>query len=359
MQNIRTALIFGGNSPEHEISIVSARAVASAIDRSKRELIPLYVSHDGRWYGGATAGDILALDMSELLKHASLEAIRQQLDERCCAGEDDLFRFNFRQQRIEVAFPIIHGSYGEDGRLQGLLDMFGIPYTGCGVEAAALTMDKATTKVMAMHAGIAVADFFSCWRHEYTENPDRIEQMALERFRFPFFVKPAHLGSSVGITKVHTREALRQAFEEAFRLDNRVLCEEMVDGQEVEVAVLGNDEAYAAMPGEIEPGGDFYDFQDKYVQSHAKFFIPARVDAAMLEKIRKEALKTYRALGCRGMSRIDFFVSSASGQVVLNEVNTIPGFTPISMFPKMMAASGMEFPELVEKLLSLALEIRD
>ncbi|TNJ37352.1 D-alanine--D-alanine ligase family protein [Prosthecochloris vibrioformis] len=359
MQNIRTALIFGGNSPEHEISIVSAGAVASAIDRSKRELVPLYVSHDGRWYGGATAMDILSLEMSELLKHEPLDVIRQQLDARCSAGGEDLFGFDFRQERIDVAFPVIHGSYGEDGRLQGLLDMFAIPYVGCGVEAAALTMDKAATKVMAMHAGIAVADFFSCWRHEYLEDPGRIEHMAMERFRFPFFVKPAHLGSSVGITKVHGRKELCQALEEAFMLDNRVLCEEMIEGREIEVAVLGNDEPYAALPGEIEPGGDFYDFRDKYVKSHAQFFIPARVDGEVLEAIRGEALKTYRVLGCRGMSRIDFFVNSVSNLVVLNEVNTIPGFTPISMFPKMMAASGMDFPELVEKLLSLALEKKD
>ncbi|NTW83421.1 MAG: D-alanine--D-alanine ligase [Chlorobiaceae bacterium] len=350
------ALIFGGRSAEHEISIISAKSIAGNIDKERYGVTPLYISHDGTWYLDGIARDILNFDLAAILRNASLEKASSTIKEMVRKAGQQPFDNDFRSAGIDVAFPALHGSYGEDGRIQGFLDTCGIPYTGCGVLASALTMDKALTKLCVADAGIDVAPSITFFTADYHTDPQTVAAGIEEKFAYPFFVKPSSLGSSVGISKVNHSGELSAALETACSLDTKVLVEKAITGREIEIAVLGNDNPVASVCGEIEPGSDFYDYQDKYIDNKAKLFIPARIPEELQEKVRRTALKAYKALGCRGMSRIDFFVDEKTGSVVLNEVNTIPGFTDISMFPMLMEASGTGFRELTDRLLQLALE---
>jgi len=356
MSQRNVALIFGGKSTEHDISIISARSVAAQIDRSRFSLTPIYIDRDGIWHGGICAESVLALDIAALLRSSRPESAKERLDELTAAAAAERFDFTAFREQTDVAFLALHGSNGEDGKIQGCLDTFGVPYTGCGVTASALAMDKALTKLCAMDAGVEVADFMTILSPEYVKNPLKCCDEVARRFSWPVFVKPANLGSSVGISKVHDAGELQPALDEACRLDSKVLVETAISGREIEVAVLGNNDAVASLPGEIVPGSEFYDFEDKYIRNAAKLFIPADLPESVSESVRQSALTVFRALGCSGMSRVDFFIENGTNRIVLNEINTIPGFTDISMYPMMMAASGIDFPELVEKLLFYALE---
>ena len=356
MPRITVALIFGGRSSEHEISIISAKSIAANISTERYKVIPFYITHEGHWLCDGIAQDILNLDLSALLRNSSLEATASTLREMVKEAAQKPFDFDFKSVGIEVAFLTLHGTYGEDGRIQGFLDTCGIPYTGCGVLASALTMDKALTKLCVADAGLAVAPSITLFSADYHADPESIHSLIEQQFAYPFFVKPANLGSSIGISKVHHSAELPSALESACSLDAKVLVEKAISGREIEVAVLGNEQPEVSVCGEIEPGSDFYDYEDKYIHNSAKLFIPARIPGNMQEEVRCAALKAYKALGCRGMSRIDFFVDESTGTIVLNEVNTIPGFTDISMYPRLMDASGIPFPELAERLLQLALE---
>ena len=358
MSKQTVALIFGGKSAEHEISIISARSIAAQIDRNRYELSPLYIDRDGRWHGGACAKSVLALDVSTLLRNAGLSAVSERLGELTDLDEAKRFDFGAFLEKTDVAFIALHGSFGEDGKIQGCLDTLGIPYTGCGLTASALAMDKALTKLCAMDAGVAVADFMTVTSSDYAAHPLGIVVEITKRFGWPLFVKPANLGSSVGISKARNAEELAKALEAACQLDSKVLVEAAISGREIEVAVLGNGETVASVPGEIIPGSDFYSYEDKYIKNEAQLVIPAELPEGVSEEVRKAALRVFKALGCEGMSRVDFFVENGTNRVILNEINTIPGFTDISMYPMMMAASGIGFAELVEKLLLLALEKR-
>ncbi|NTW10210.1 MAG: D-alanine--D-alanine ligase [Chlorobiaceae bacterium] len=350
------ALVFGGKSAEHEISVISARSIEANIDQEKYKVLPLYISHDGRWYLDGIARDLLHLDLAALMRKSSLEDASATLDRMVETARQAPFNHDFISAGIDVAFLVLHGSYGEDGRIQGYLDTCGIPYTGCGVLASALTMDKALTKLCVADAGIAVAPSKTIFSSDYLKDPDSVIAAIESGFAYPFFVKPANLGSSVGISKVRHAGELPGALGNACSLDTKVLVEKTIAGREVEVAVLGNSDPVASVCGEIEPASDFYDYRDKYIDNKAQLFIPARIPEILQEEVRSAALKAYKALGCRGMSRIDFFVDEHSGTIVLNEVNTIPGFTDISMYPMLMEASGTGFRELVDRLLNLALE---
>ena len=356
MPLISVALIFGGKSTEHEISIISAKSIAAHISTSRFKVIPFYITREGVWLSEGIASDILNLDLSALLRASSQAAVSSALREMVDRADQKPFDFDFKRKGIDVAFLALHGSYGEDGRIQGFLDTCGIPYTGCGVLASALTMDKALTKLCAADAGLAVAPSITLFSTDYHADPEAAHKEIEKQFAFPFFVKPANLGSSVGISKVHNVEELPQALHNACSLDSKVLVEKAIQGKEIEVAILGNEQPLASICGEIEPGGDFYDYEDKYIHNAAKLFIPARIPDDLQKEVQRAALKTYKALGCKGMSRIDFFVDEKSGSVVLNEVNTIPGFTDISMYPRLMEATGICFSELAERLLQLALE---
>ena len=356
MSRRTVALIFGGKSAEHEISVISARAVAAQIDSGEFIVTPVYIGPDGRWHGEACSREVIGTDLAALLRSGSPASARERLVEIAAKFHEERFDFNAFRQGTDVAFLVLHGSYGEDGRIQGCLETFGVPYTGCGVTASALAMDKALTKICAMSAGVEVAEFMTILSADYFRDQAKACDAVAARFRWPVFVKPASLGSSVGISKVHDAGELRPALDEACRLDAKVLVETSISGREIEVAVLGNDDPEASLPGEIVPGSEFYDFEDKYIRNNAQLFIPARLTEAESSAIRESALTVYRALGCSGLSRIDFFLENGTGKVILNEVNTIPGFTDISMYPMMMAATGVEFPELVRKLILLALE---
>ncbi len=356
MPLITVALIFGGKSAEHEISIISAKSIAANISTQRFRVIPVYITPDGVWLSEGIARDILNLDLSALLRASSQAAVSSSLRNMVQQALQKPFDLDFKAAGIDVAFIALHGSYGEDGRIQGFLDTCGIPYTGCGVLASSLTMDKALTKLCAADAGLVVAPSITLFSADYHADPEAAHKKIEKQFEYPFFVKPASLGSSVGISKVHSVEELPQALHSACSLDSKVLVEKAVKGREIEVAILGNEQPLASICGEIEPGGDFYDYEDKYIHNTAKLFIPARIPDDLQKEVQSAALKTYKALGCTGMSRIDFFVDEQSRNIVLNEVNTIPGFTDISMFPRLMDATGISFSELVERLIQLAQE---
>jgi D-alanine-D-alanine ligase len=358
MSKQTVALFFGGKSVEHIISIISARAVAAHIDRSIYDIVPLYIDREGRWHGGACAKSVLALDVAAVLRNAGQDAVAERLNELTELDEGKRFDLTAFFESTDVAFLTLHGSFGEDGKIQGCLDTFDVPYSGCGLTASALAMDKALTKICAVDAGVEVAPFMTVMSAKYAADPEAVCDEVAARFALPLFVKPASLGSSVGISKVHDLSDLRPALDKACALDSKVLVETFISGREVEVAVLGNDNPIASVPGEIIPGSDFYDFEDKYVRSDAQLVIPARLPEEVSEAVRAAALTVFRALGCQGMSRVDFFIEHGTNRIILNEINTIPGFTDISMYPMMMEASGIGFSELIGKLLLFALEKR-
>ncbi len=356
MPLISVALIFGGRSTEHEISIISAKSIAANISTQRYRVIPVYITREGIWLCEGIAHDILNLDLSALLRASSPDAVSSTLRNMVQQALQKPFDLDFKAAGIDVAFLALHGSYGEDGRIQGFLDTCGVPYTGCGVLASSLTMDKALTKLCATDAGLVVAPSITLFSTDYHADPGAAHKGIAKQFEFPFFVKPASLGSSVGISKVHSAEELPRALEIACSLDLKLLVEKAITGREIEVAILGNELPQVSICGEIEPGGDFYDYEDKYIHNAAKLFIPARIPDDLQKEVQTAALKTYKALGCKGMARIDFFVDESSREIILNEVNTIPGFTDISMFPRLMEATGISFSELVDRLLQLALE---
>ena len=356
MTPVTVALIFGGRSAEHEISIISAQSIAANINTDRYRVLSIYITYDGQWLCDGIANDILNLNLSTLLRTTSLETAANTLRNMVAESHQNPFDLDFRAAGIDVAFIALHGTYGEDGRVQGFLDTCAIPYTGCGVHASALTMDKALTKLCVAHAGIAVAPSITLFSTDYLKEPEKAHATIEEQFTCPFFVKPANLGSSIGISKVHHYGELPEALQHACSLDWKVLVEKAVTGKEIEVAILGNTQPQASVCGEIEPGKEFYDYQDKYIFNTAKLFIPARISGKLQEETRAAALRAYKALGCRGMSRVDFFVDDLTETIVLNEVNTIPGFTDISMYPRLMEASGISFPKLAERLIELALE---
>ncbi len=356
MSPITVALIFGGRSTEHEISIISAQSIAANIDTERYRVLPIYITHDGIWLFEGIAHDMLNLNLSALLRTSSPEAATARLRDMVEQNNQKPFDLDFRTAGIEVAFLTLHGTYGEDGRIQGFLDTCGIPYTGCGVLASALTMDKALTKLCVAAAGLTVAPSITLFSTDYQADPETTHSLIEKQFAYPFFIKPANLGSSIGISKVHHSGELSQALQQACSLDWKVLVEKTITGREIEIAVLGNGQPQASLCGEIEPGKEFYDYQDKYIFDTAKYYIPARISTDLQEKVRTAAITAYKALGCRGMSRVDFFVDEKSGEIVLNEVNTIPGFTDISMYPRLMDAVGIPFQELTGRLIELALE---
>ena len=358
MSPITVALIFGGRSTEHEISIISAQSIAANIDTERYRVLPIYITHDGIWLFEGIAHDMLNLNLSALLRTSSPEAATARLRDMVEQNNQKPFDLDFRTAGIEVAFLTLHGTYGEDGRIQGFLDTCGIPYTGCGVLASALTMDKALTKLCVAAAGLAVAPSITLFSTDYQADPETTHSLIEKQFAYPFFIKPANLGSSIGISKVHHSGELSQALQQACSLDWKVLVEKTIKGREIEIAVLGNEQPQASVCGEIEPGKEFYDYQDKYIFDTAKYYIPARISTDLQEKVRTAAITAYKALGCRGMSRVDFFVDEESGEIVLNEVNTIPGFTDISMYPRLMDAVGIPFQELTGRLIELALETK-
>lgn len=334
------AVILGGRSGEHEVSIVSARSVMAALDNERWDVVPFGISRTGAW--------LTPSETQRLLDDGarSFTGVGQELLTSGALAE---------LAECHVAFPLVHGTYGEDGTLQGFLETAGLPYAGCGVAASAIGLDKALMKALFREAGIPVARYGVVRPWDVSEDEGAAAAFVESELGYPCFVKPANGGSSVGITRVLSREDLVGAFAAAFTYDDKAVVEEAVSGQEVECSVLGNEYPEASKTGEIEPDREFYDYDSKYdATSKTALHIPARVSPATEERVRSLALRMYQAMGCEGYARVDFFVRG--DEVIANEVNTIPGFTSISMYPKLWEASGISYPDLLTRILELGLE---
>jgi D-alanine-D-alanine ligase len=350
----RVVVLFGGRSAEHEISCISARSVIDALDRERNEVIPVGITREGRWHvlPGPPALPSETGAMPEVT-----DGTGPRVELAGGGATRDLVLADGTREPIDVVFPVLHGPFGEDGAVQGLLELAGVPYVGAGVLGSALGMDKTVQKVLFAAAGLAVAPWFAVHEPEWDEEPGAVRARASD-LGFPLFVKPATLGSSVGITKAHDPAELDLAMAEAFRYARKAVVERaVVPVRELECAVLGNDDPAASVLGEIVPEGhEFYDYAAKYLdESGAHLLIPAPVAPALQERIQRMAVAAFRAVECWGMARVDFFLGAAD-EVVVNEINTIPGFTSISMYPKLWAASGLAYPALIERLLDLAAE---
>ncbi len=342
---LRLGVVFGGRSVEHEVSVMSAMDVMRAADPERFEAVPFGVTRDGRWLTPAETRAQLERPDAPFKKR--LDAGVPQLLERREVLEE--------LRRVDVVFPLVHGVNGEDGTLQGMLELFGLPYCGCGVAASALGMDKALQKQIFRAAGLKVARHLTVRAHEWGGGSEEVARGVEAELGYPAFVKPSNGGSSVGVSSVRSREDLGEAMRAAFALDRKVLVEERVRGREVECAVLGNDDAKASPVGEIVPAGEFYDYTAKYLDESARLIAPADLPAATAEEVRTDAVRAFRAIDGAGFARVDFFVTEERGAVV-NEVNTLPGFTPISMFPRLWQLAGTTYRELISRIVDLALE---
>ena len=354
MVKLNVCVLFGGMSPEHAVSLRSAEAVLNNMNPEKYNIFPVGIAQDGDWilYGST---DYSKLPTGEWLncpdnRRAAISPIRGQ---GLLIFEGDCVI----REMIEIVFPVLHGENGEDGTIQGLLELAGIPYVGPHVAASAIAMDKTLTKLVADNAGVTQADWMLVRDTEVSNHLQQVIIRLEEKFQYPMFVKPAGTGSSVGVSKASDREALMRALSHAAQYDNKILVEEFIRGREVEVAVMGNTSPVASICGEIDSGADFYDYDAKYVTDTSVAYIPARIPEDVEEYVREQAVKIYSAIGCQGLSRVDFFVTYDDNRVVFNEINTLPGFTSISMYPKLFAASGIPYDQIIDNLLQLAQEV--
>jgi D-alanine-D-alanine ligase len=343
MPRTRLAILYGGRSAEHQVSVVSARSVMEALDPDRFEVVPIAITRAGAW---------LLPDRSPL----ELTASDGALPEVEAAGTELAVRPEQGVGGVDVVFPILHGPFGEDGTVQGLFELADLPYVGSGVLASALAMDKAMAKVVLAQAGLPQAPYLVVPERDWRADPDRVAAEVGGRLAYPVFTKPARLGSSIGISKVKTPDGLADGLADAFAHDTKALVEQGIAARELECGVLGNDAPEASVVGEVVPGHEFYDFEAKYLDESLKLEIPAPVPAAVRDRVRELSLRAFQALDCEGFARVDFFYEEATGRVLLNEVNTIPGFTPKSMFPMLWAASGLSYPDLVARLVDLAVE---
>ncbi len=356
MKKLSVCVLFGGMSPEHEVSLRSAEYVLGCLDLEKYNIFPVGITKEGDWilYGGS---DYSLLPSGEWLNHP---------DNRRCAISpvrgQGLLSFEgdcVVREWLDVVFPVLHGENGEDGAMQGLLKLAGIAYVGPHVSASAVAMDKTLTKLVADQAGVAQAAWMLVRSSDLESRMDAVLAQLEAKFQYPMFVKPAGTGSSVGVSKAADWVDLKDALLKAAAFDKKILVEEFIHGREVEVAVLGNDSPMASICGEIDSGAEFYDYDAKYVTDTSVAYIPARISEEVEEQVRDAAVRIYSAIGCQGLSRVDFFVTYADDRVVFNEINTLPGFTSISMYPKLFAASGIPGGQLIDELLRLAMEAKE
>lgn len=351
---IRLAVVFGGRSGEHEVSLKSAASVIRAADKSKYEIIPIGITKDGRWLSGGDplavlSGGTMSLDLP-LAGECRSSGI--MVDEPTKPSTTRLFGHS-----VDVVFPVLHGTYGEDGTVQGLLEMANVPYVGSGVAGSAVGMDKALMKVLFRDSGLPILDFVAIRRKDLEEDPQTCVRRVENLLGYPCFVKPANLGSSVGISKVHTREGLVPALQLAARYDRKMVVEAAaIDARELEVSVLGNDMPMASVPGEIIPSREFYDYEAKYKDNQSQLIIPAKVSDECNRRLRHMAVAAFQACDCAGLARVDFFVQRNTEAVWVNEINTMPGFTEISMYPMLWEATGLTYSALIDRLVDLALE---
>jgi len=373
VKRLRVGVLYGGRSGEHEVSVASAAAVFANIDRARYEPVPIRIEKDGRW--ALADRPPMAMSAAEVIEQARLGAARPGRGGRevhliARPSEETILSIErgavarledgqavVRGLNLDLIFPVLHGPYGEDGTIQGLLELANVPYVGAGVLASAVGMDKAMMKVVFGAAGLPVCPYRAVLRHHWMTRPAVLAAELEASLGYPMFVKPANLGSSVGISKAKNRQGLDEAMELAGSFDRKIVVEAAVaDAREIECAVLGNDEPEASVPGEVVPSREFYDYEAKYLDEGSQIFIPADLPPASAEEIRRLSVAAFQAIDCAGMARVDFLLSRGSGAVYVNEVNTIPGFTTISMYSKLWAASGVEYGALLDRLITLALE---
>jgi D-alanine-D-alanine ligase len=365
-KKIRLGVLFGGRSGEHEVSLISAAAVMRALDPAKYEVVPVGITRQGRWRVGAKAFGLLTEEAGEDAAQR-IKPLQTVLEEgRAVTPSVDptspkllpLAKSPLVPNRpeVDVIFPVLHGTFGEVGTIQGLLELADVPYVGAGVLASSAGMDKDVMKRLFRDAGLPVVPWELILRSDWEQDPASVRKRIEKRLCYPIFVKPANLGSSVGITKVHKPEELQAAMDLAAQYDRKILVEKAVEAREIECAVLGNDNPEASVPGEIIPVNEFYDYEAKYIKEGSELLIPARLSPRQSKRVRELAVRAFRAIDCAGMGRVDFLLDRKSGKIFVLEINTIPGFTPISMYPKLWGASGIPYAKLLDRLVELALE---
>jgi D-alanine-D-alanine ligase len=382
MKKIRVGVLFGGRSGEHEISLLSAASVFKAVDQNKYEVVPIGITKDGRWVTSGDAEQLLAgkplqherqlragdpeTTTSAAVLHNGEAVIVPPEPQKSGAmtpfqSEGLTRRASDRAINVDVIFPVLHGTFGEDGTIQGLLELADIPYVGAGVLGSAAGMDKDIMKSLFHAAGLPIVKHVTFLRSEWEAAAKKIQRKVEGKLKYPVFVKPANLGSSVGISKAHNRKELGPAIGEAAKFDRKIVIEAGVGGQknkarEIECAVLGNDRPEASVPGEIVPSAEFYDYSAKYLDEGSQLIIPAKLSKSESKRVQELAVAAFRAVDCSGLARVDFLMDPKSRKIYLNEINTMPGFTSISMYPKLWAASGVPYPELIERLIKLGID---
>jgi len=359
-KRIRVGIIFGGRSGEHEVSLRSARSVMESIDREKYDVVPIGVTKEGHWLVGGDPMRTLAERVDPRLLKASDSEVESQAVAVVADEEETLVPRAGTLRELDVVFPVLHGPYGEDGTVQGLLDLAGIPYVGAGVTGSAVAMDKIIFKDIMKANGLPIVPHMHFKRRDWTVQPEVVLDEVEQRIGYPVFTKPANLGSSVGISKCFDRATLAAGLAEAARFDRKLLVEQAVPhAREIEISVLGNDDPIASVPGEIVPKREFYDYVAKYIDEGdqaSDLLIPAPLSEELTAQARALAIRTYVVIDCAGLARVDLLMNGQSGELFVNEVNTIPGFTSISMYPKLWEATGISYSELISRLIDLALE---
>jgi len=361
-KKLRIGVIFGGRSGEHEVSIRSARAVIEAMDAARYEVVPIAITKEGNWLAPAAAAELLPAATQRLLSSQTRSGVKEDVTIIGDPSRSGLVRLETdgkAPEQLDVVFPVLHGTYGEDGTIQGLLEMAAVPFVGGGTLASACGMDKVIMKALFRDAGLPICKYAWLLRSEYDEQATKVLSRIAKQIGFPCFVKPANLGSSVGVSKAVDRKSLAKAIELAARYDRKIIVEEAVDGRELECAVMGNDQPQASLPGEYivhAEAARFLDYTEKYSSTgNVEFVVPAKAPKAVVRKIQQMAVKAFKAIDGSGLSRVDFFLQK-DGELLVNEINTLPGLTVVSGFPKMWAASGIPFPRVIDQLIDLALE---
>lgn len=362
-KKLRVGVVFGGRSGEHEVSVRSARSVIEALDKSLYEVVPIAITKTGKWLAPSDSSALLPTEAKRLLPARIIEGESRDIaliGDPSHQGLVPLDGDSSSAQPLDVVFPVLHGTYGEDGTIQGLLEMAGVAYVGCGVLASACGMDKVTMKALFLEAGLPICGYTWFLRSEWDKEREAVLRRVARRIGFPCFVKPANLGSSVGISKATDKKSLAAAIELAVRYDRKVIVEEGLDARELECAVMGNDEPEASLPGEYvvhDPAASFLDYTEKYSSTgHVDFVVPAQLSKAQTERIRRMSVQAFKVVDGSGLARVDFFLRRDTGELLLNELNTLPGLTDVSGFPKMWEATGMPFSKVVKRLIELALE---
>lgn len=356
-KKIRVGILFGGRSGEHEVSLMSARSVLDAIDKNKYDVLPIGISKDGRWMAGGDVMRVLADGAGSAATRAALVGEPGQRALVALEGSEGGHAIAAHElSELDVIFPVLHGPFGEDGTVQGLLELAEMPYVGAGVVGSAVGMDKAIFKAVMQSHGLPVLPYKLVLRLEWDRDREGVMDQIEAEFQYPVFTKPVNLGSSVGISKCRDREELAAGMDDAARYDRRLLVEQGINAREIEISVMGNDEPVASVPGEVVPDEEFYSYASKYLNDASELHIPAPIPDELAQQACDMAVRAYQAMDCAGLGRCDMLLDKDSGQLYMNEINTIPGFTHISMYPKLWEASGVSYPELIDRLIQLALE---